>query len=203
MSLSFLSVDAAADHGDIHPVAVSAIERAQRDLGATFEERGGWLVPVSIPGEEEHAAVGIADLSDQTKLELRPAGEPIEGEGIRWYAISPRRALVLCRPELGDSVRGRLGDRSSLDVTGAYSVIAIVGPEADTVLRRLTHIDHFPSGGEIAHVQGHVLRCEGGYYWVLCAQELGQYVWEVAVDRASALGGGAVGVDALPAGARA
>ena len=202
MSLSFLSVDAAADHGDIHPVAVSAIERPQRDLGATFEERGGWLVPVSIPSEDQHAAVGIADVSHQTKLELRPAGEAIEGDGITWYAISPRRALVLCRPQLGDSVRGRVGNRSSLDVTGAYSMIAIVGPEADTVLRRLTHIDHFPSGGEIAHVQGHVLRREGGY-WVLCAQELGQYVWEVAVDRASALGGGAVGVDALPSGARA
>ena len=200
MSLSFLSVDAAADHGDIHPVAVSAIERAQRDLGATFEERGGWLVPVSIPSEDQHAAVGIADVSHQTKLELRPAGEPIEGDGITWYAISPRRALVLCRPELGDSVRGRVGDRASLDMTGAYSVIAIVGPEADTVLRRLTHIDHFPLGGEIAHVQGHVLRCEGGF-WVLCAQELGQFVWEVAVDRASVLGGGPIGVGALPGAA--
>ena len=52
--LAFLSVDAAADHGDVHPVAKSAIERAQRDLGATFEERDGWLVPVSIPGEEAH-----------------------------------------------------------------------------------------------------------------------------------------------------
>ena len=201
MSLSFLSVDAAADHGDIHPVAVSAIERAQRDLGATFEERDGWLVPVSIPGEDENAAVGVADVSHVTKLELRPAGEPIEGGGITWYAISPRRALVLCPPEHGDAVRATVGDRYSLDVTGAYSVIAIVGPEADTVLRRLTHIDHFPSGGEIAHVQGHVLRCDGGYR-VLCAQELGQYVWEVAVDRATALGGGAIGVDALPAGAR-
>ena len=69
-----------------------------------------------------------------------------------------------------------------------------------TVLRRITHIDHFPSGGEIAHVQGHVLPCEGGY-WVICAQELGQFVWEVAVDRASALGGGPIGVDALPGGA--
>ena len=57
-------------------------------------------------------------------------------------------------------------------MTGAYSVIAIVGPEADTVLSRLTHIDHFPSGGEIAHVQGHVLRRDGGY-WLLCAQEFG------------------------------
>ncbi len=201
-ALPFLSVDAAGDRGAIHPVAVSAIERAQRDLGATFEERNGWLVPVSIPGAENHAAVGIADVSHQTKLELRPAGEPIEGEGIIWYAISPRRALVLCRPDRADSVRAQVGDRFSLDVTGAYSVIAIVGPEADTVLRRMTHIDHFPSGGEIAHVQGHVLRCEGGY-WLICAQELGQFVWDVAVDRASALGGGPIGVDALPSGAGA
>jgi hypothetical protein len=45
-----------------------------------------------------------------------------------------------------------------------------------------------------------VLTCEGGYR-VLCAQELGQFVWEVALDRASALGGGPIGVDALPGGA--
>ncbi len=199
-ALAFLSVGAATDRGGVHPVAKSAIERAQRDLGATFAERGGWLVPTSIPGQEEHSAVGIADLSHLTKLELRPAGEAIEGEGIVWHPISPRRALVLCAPELGDAVRARVGDRFSLDVTGAYSVIAIVGPEADTVLRRMTHIHHFPSGGEIAHVQGHVLQ-RGGGYWVICAQELGHYVWDVAVDRASALGGGPVGVDALPGGA--
>lgn len=200
MSLAFLSVDAAADRGGVHPVAKSAIERAQRDLGAAFEERGGWLVPVAIPGEEAHVGVvGIADVSHLTKLEVRPAGEAIEGEDIIWYPISPRRALVLCAPALGASVREQVGERFLLDVTSAYSVIAIVGPEADTVLRRMTHIGHFPSGGEIAHVQGHVLR-RGGGYWVICAQELGHYVWEVAVDRASALGGGAVGVDALSGG---
>ena len=194
-NLPFLSVDAAAGRGSAHPVAKSAIERAQRDLGATFEERDGWLVPVSIPGEAAHlAVVGIADLSHLTKLEVRPAGEPVEGEGIVWCPISPRRALVMCPPVLGAAVREQVGERFSLDVTGAYSVIAIAGPEADTVLRRLTHIHHFPSGGEIAHVQGHVLQ-RGGGYWVICAQELGHYVWEVAVDRAAALGGGAVGVD--------
>ena len=193
MSLAFLSVDAATAGA----LAKSAIERAQRDLGATFEERDGWLVPVAIPGEDEHlAAVGIADLSHLTKLELRPSREPIEGDGIVWYPISPRRALVLCTPTLGGAVREQIGDRFSLDVTGAYSVVAIVGPEADTVLRRMTHIHHFPFGGEIAHVQGHVLE-RGSGYWVICAQELGQYVWEVAIDRASALGGGPVGVDAL------
>ena len=197
--LAFLSVDAAADgdlHADIHPIAKSAIERAQRDLGATFEERDGWLVPVSILGEDDHVAVvGVADVSHLTKLELRPAGDAIEGAGIVWYPISPRRALVMCAPARGASVRAQVGERFSLDVTGAYSVIAIAGPEAETVLRRMTHIHHFPSGGEIAHVQGHVLQ-RGDGYWVICPQELGHYVWEVAVDRARALGGGAVGIDA-------
>ena len=112
--LAFLSVDGAADHGDFHPVAKSAIERAQRDLGATFEERHGWLVPTSIPGEEAHlTTVGIADASHQTKLELRPAGAPIGGDGVVWYEISPRRALVLCPPASAASVRGRAGDRFS------------------------------------------------------------------------------------------
>jgi glycine cleavage system aminomethyltransferase T len=188
VSRAFLSVDAAS--GDA--VARSAIDRAQRDLGAVFEERDGWLVPTSIPGEAEHEAVGIADVSALTKIEVRPAGAAIHGDGVVWYAISPRRGLVLSPPAAGDEVRAQIGERFSLDVTGAWSVIAIAGPEAETVLRRLTHVHHFPSGGEIAHVQGHVLE-HGGGYWVIVAQEYGHYVW----DRASPLGGGAVGVDAL------
>jgi len=192
-ALEFLSVGAA----DSGVAAVSAIARAQRDLGATFEERDGWLVPVSLPDEREHlAAVGVADLSHLTKLEVRPAGDAIVGDGVVSYRISPRRALALFPRSVEGEVHEQLGDRFVLDVTGAWSVIALAGPEAGTVLRRLTHIHHFPSGGEIAHVQGHVLERDGGY-WILVAQEYGQYVWEVAVDRASALGGGPVGVDVL------
>jgi glycine cleavage system aminomethyltransferase T len=200
-ALRFLSVDGAASGA----VARSAIDRAQRDLGATFEERGGWLVAASIPGEEEHDAVGIADVSAMTKIEVRPAGDPLADSDARLkpgldtvvrYAISPKRGLVLCAPSLGDTVRAQLGERFTLDVTGQWSVIAIGGPEAATVLGRMTHIHHFPSGGEIAHVQGHVLQRDGGY-WVLVPQEYGHYVWEVAVDRARALGGGPVGVDWL------
>lgn len=195
--LEFLSVGAAGDQGAFHPVAKSSLERRLRDAGATFEERDGWLVPVSLPGEAERLAnVGIADLSHLTKYEVRPAGEPVEGDGIVWYRISPRRALVLCAPALAESVRDQLSDRFVLDVTGALSIVAIVGPEADTVLRRLTHIHHFPSGGEVAHVTAHVLQ-RGGGYWLVFAQELGHYMSEVAVDRAEALSGGLVGIDAL------
>jgi glycine cleavage system aminomethyltransferase T len=192
-ALDFLSVGKATGS----TVAVSAIGRAQRDLGARFEKRDGWDIPVSLPGEKEHlAAVGVADLSHLTKLELRPAGEPIEGDGVVWYRISPRRAFVISAAAIAGAVHEQVGDRFALDVTGAYSIIALAGPEAATVLRRMTHMHHFPAGGEIAHVQGHVLE-RGAGYWIICAQEYGQYVWEVAVDRASALGGGPLGVDAL------
>lgn len=196
-TLEFMSVAAAADTGGFHPLAKSSLERRAREAGATFEERDGWLVPVSLPGEQEHLAhVGVADLSHLAKLEVRPAGEPVEGEGVVWYRISPKRALVLCAPALASSLRERLADRLVLDVTGALAIIAIAGPEADTVLRRITHLHTFPSGGEVAHVNAHVLR-RGSGYWLVFAQELGHYLWEVVVDRAGALGGGPVGVDAL------
>ena len=169
--LDFLSVGAAADQGGFHPAAKSSLERRLRDAGATFEERDGWLVPASVPGESERLArAGIADLSHLTKFELRPAGEPVEGEGIVWYRISPRRALVLCAPALAAAVQQQVADRLVLDVTGALAIIAISGPEADTVLRRLTHIHHFPSGGEVAHVTAHVLQ-RGGGYWLVFPQE--------------------------------
>jgi glycine cleavage system aminomethyltransferase T len=198
VSVEFLSVGAA----DSGVLAVSAIARAQRDLGATFEERHGWLVPVSLPGEREHlASAGVADLSHLTKLEVRPADpqpdSAAQSHEVAWYRVSPRRAFLLGEAAAVASAPEQLADRKLvLDVTGAWSVVALAGPEAATVLRRMTHIHHFPSGGEIAHIQGHVLERDGAY-WILCPQEYGEYVWEVAVDRASALGGGPIGVDAL------
>jgi glycine cleavage system aminomethyltransferase T len=195
--LAFLSPRLAAEQHGVRPVARSPLDRRQRDAGATFEERNGWLVPVSLPGEHEHlAAVGIADLSHLAKYEVRPAGEPLQGDGIVWYAISPRRALAVCAPGVADDLRSRLEGRRVIDVTGALGILAIGGPRATTLLRRLTHLHHLPAGGDVAHVTAHVLEAGGGY-WILFPQELGHYLWEVAVDRALPLGGGPVGVDAL------
>jgi glycine cleavage system aminomethyltransferase T len=196
--LDFLSVSAAADHDGMHPVARSATERAYRDAGATFEERHGWLVPVSVPGERERlGAVGIADLSHLAKWEIRPAGDPVEGRGVVWYRISARRALVLAEPDAELPVRDLQARRLVLDVSAGLSVLALAGPAAATLVRRLTHLHDFPCGGEVAHVTAHVLAPAPDTYWVIAPQEYGHYLWEVAVDVASALGGGPVGVDAL------
>ena len=187
-ALEFLSVSAAADGA----IAKSSLERAQHDAGARFEERDGWLVPVAIPGEEEHLrSVGVADLSHLAKFEVRPALPSLDGaEGAVHYRISPKRSLVIggsTRPE-GNLV---------LDMTGALGILAVVGREAETVIRPLTHLHRFPSGGEVAHITAHVLNPRENTYWIVFPQEYGPYLWEVAVDRARPLGGGPIGVDAL------
>jgi glycine cleavage system aminomethyltransferase T len=198
--LDFLSPGLAADADGFHPLARSSMERRFRVAGATFEERSGWLVPVYLPGEEEHRSiVGVGDLSHLTKLEVRPAGVPADLVTDRykaWYDVSPRRALVLCDGGNADDIRRSLDGRLVLDVTAQYGILALVGPEAPALLRRLTHLHHFPSSGDVAHVTAHVLEQDGGY-WVVFPQEYGHYLYEVAADCASALGGGPVGVDAL------
>ena len=193
-ALDFLSVSAATDDKGFHPVARSCVERRFRDAGATFEERAGWLVPVALPGEQNRrASVGIADLSHLAKAELRPAPEAIAGDAVL-YRISPRRALVLGSAE--SVALATSSGATTIDVTGSLGILAIVGPEASTVIRRLTHLHDFPKGGEVAHVTAHVLPANDGY-WLVFAQELGDYLYEVVVDRAAALGGGPIGVDAL------
>ena len=199
-TLDFLSPSLARDEGGFHPVARSAADRLFRAADATFEERDGWLVPTRVPGEREHVArVGIADLSHLGTLDVRPAPPAdLEGSGVTTYRLSPRRALVLypqsARAGVGEQVAA---DALVIDMTAAYTVLALTGPEARALVARLTHLHHFPSGGEVAHVTAHVLPAGAGYR-VVVAQELGHYVAEVALDCATALGGGLAGVDALP-----
>ena len=202
-ALDFLSPDRARADLGFTPVLKSSMERRQRDAGAHFEERHGWLIPVSIPGEAERVArVGIADLSHLGKFEVRGAGAPVDGgEAAVWYQVTPRRAIALCPSTQTGWLRDRL-ERSFpfvLDLTGALAILAVVGPQAPSVVRRLTHLHHFPASGPVAHVPAHVLERDGGY-WLVFPQEYGHYLWEVAVDAAEPFGGGPVGVDAMERG---
>ena len=195
----FLSPDRASDELGFSPVLKSSMERRQRDAGASFEEREGWLVPVSFPGEAGRLKiVGIADLSHLGKIEVRGKGAPENGNGTIWYEITPERALVLCPYRDGYLLRKTLARRFPwvLDQTGALSILALVGPEATSVLRRLTHLHDLPASGDVAHIGAHVLEQEGGY-WIVFPQEFGHYLWEVATDAAGPFGGGPVGVDAV------
>ncbi len=198
-SLDFLSPDRARAELGFSPLLRSSMERRQREAGATFEERGGWLVPTRMPAEERHLAhAGIADLSHLAKIEVtgRVPG-PVVGETMR-HRITEDKALVLCPFAQGAAVRARLGEAGAdvLDLTGALSALAVVGPEAAAVMRRLTQLHAFPASGDVSHVISHVLVVDAGFL-IVFPQEYGHYLWEVAVDAAEQFGGGPVGVDAI------
>jgi glycine cleavage system aminomethyltransferase T len=198
-SLDFLSPDRAKPDAGFTPVLKSSLERLEREAGATFEERDGWLVPVSFPGEADRlGAAGIADLSHLGKIEVRGTGGPLDdGKAVVWYQMRPDRAIVLCPYRDCFLLRSKLARRFPLvlDQTGAYGILALAGPQAGSVLRRLTHLHELPASGSVAHISAHVLERDGGY-WIVFPQEYGHYLWEVALDAAQPFGGGPIGVDA-------
>jgi sarcosine oxidase gamma subunit len=202
-ALDFLSPSLARPEHGFDPVSRSAVEHLYRAAGAVFEERDGWLVPTAVPGEAERLArVGLADLSSLCALDVRPA--PAALDGATTYRLSPRRALVLVAPSRRAEVEAGLPDGALVvDVSAAYTVLGVSGPEARALLARLTHLHAFPAGGEVAHVTAHVLPAGAAGYRLVVAQELGRYLADVALECAEALGGGLVGVDALPAEERA
>lgn len=202
-SLDFLSPDRAKTDLGFSPVLKSSMERHQREHGATFEERDGWLVPVSFPGEAERLArVGLVDLSHLGKLEVRGEGPAEESKDVLvWYRARPDLSLVLCAYRDAFLLRSTLARRFKLvlDQTGALNILALTGPDARSVLRRLTHLHEFPSSGSLGHVGVHVLERDGAY-WIVFPQEYGHYLWELAMDAAEPFGGGPVGVDAITGG---
>jgi len=198
-ALDFLSPDRARADLGFTPVLRSPMERHQQDAGARFEERDGWLVPVAFGGEASRLArVGVADLSHLGKLEVFGEGAPEERADAVWYTYRPQRSLVLCPYSDCFALRSTLSQRFDwvVDQTGAFAVLALAGPEAPTVLRRLTHLHELPASGDVSHIGAHVLERDGGF-WIVFPQEYGHYLWEVAVDAAEPLGGGPVGVDAI------
>lgn len=199
-SLGFLSPDGAATTGGFSPVASSSMERIQRDHGARFEERHGWRVPVSFPGESERLAVaGLVDLSHLGKLEVRGEGHSQEGGDVLvWYRCRPDLSVVVTKPGTAAGMQPALAQQFGLvlDQTGAWGALGIVGPQAPAVMRRITHLHEFPASGPVSHIAAHVVERTGGY-WIIFPQEYGHSLWEIAADAAEPLGGGPVGVDAV------
>jgi heterotetrameric sarcosine oxidase gamma subunit len=205
-------------------IAKSPMEPGAAAAGAAFEERDGWKVAVSFPGESFSAA-GFADLSHLGKIEVQgdvaaisghqlELGTALRTEGAWWCPYSPTRAVVLCAAADTVALRDRLtaavadanGLSSVIDITAAQGAMAILGPLAREVFARFTAIDLRPQvtpvhawrPGSVARTGGAIL-CEApDRYLMLFGAAFGQYFWTTVADAAEHLGGGPVGVDALP-----
>lgn len=201
MTLSALTAWEPAGDAAAPPVLRSAMEHRLRAAGATFEARGAWLVPASVPGEAERLErLGFTDASHLGKLEVRGGAEPAEAPDRHVVRVGPGRWIVLCGWEARAAVAAELADGRDLllDMSGAWSLLLIAGADADRLLRRLGPVAALPTGGPIADVPGRIFR-RAGLLWILVPVEYAQHVWDVCADRAEPLGGGPVGLDALVA----
>jgi heterotetrameric sarcosine oxidase gamma subunit len=216
-SLAFLSPGPDA-------VAKSPMEPGAVASGASFDERAGWKVAVSFPNEDS-SVVGFADLSHIGKLEIQgdvaaltgcnlELGKATRAAGVWWCPYSPTRAVVLCPSAQTVALRDHLtalvadadGLGSVVDITSAQGAMTILGTQAREVFARFTAIDLRPQitpvrafrPGSVARTGGAIL-CEApDRYLMLFGAALGQYVWTLVDDAARHLGGGPIGVDALP-----
>jgi glycine cleavage system aminomethyltransferase T len=204
-------------------VAKSPMEPGAAAAGAVFEERDGWKVAVSFPGEDS-SVVGFADMSHLGKIEVQgnvaaitghelELGRATRADGAWWCPYSATRAVVLCPPGETVAIRDSLlasaadanGLASVIDTTTAQGAMAILGPFARETFARFTAMDLRPQvtpvhgwrPGSVARTGGAIL-CEApDRYLMLFGAALGQYVWTLVADAAGNLGGGPVGVDAL------
>jgi len=167
---------------------------------------------MEIQADADDLASIVAAATGGASLEL---GHATRAEGAWWCPYSPPRAVVFCRSCDTVALRDRLtasaaetnGLASVIDVTTAQGAMTILGPQAREVFARFTAIDLRPQvtpvhawrPGSVARTGGAIL-CEApDRFLMLFGAALGQYVWTVVDDAARHLGGGPVGVDALPA----
>jgi glycine cleavage system aminomethyltransferase T len=172
-------------------VARSPMERQALAAGARFEVRDGWNVAVAFDSESPDAPVRWADVSHLPKVEVHGHHDLQLGEATRtnggWRCpVTRDRVLVI-------------GDRDAvgIDLTSSLAALTIAGPLAREVFARFCALDLRPQSlpvggfrpGSVARTPGYVLREDDDRFLMLFGWALGEYMWTVVADAASALGG--------------
>jgi glycine cleavage system aminomethyltransferase T len=177
-------------------VARSPMEGQALAAGARMELRDGWNVAVAYDDASPAAPVRWADVSHLTKLEIQRPGDLEPGlatraHGAWWCRVTRDRALVIGDPAVREHVE------DAVDVTSALAALTIAGPLARELFARFCALDLRPQSmpvrgfrpGSVARTPGYVLREDDDRFLMLFGWALGEYMWTVVSDAASALGG--------------
>ena len=124
-----------------------------RRSGATVELMDGWQVAVRYPQQTDCAGNVLVDLSHwpafeingpetgATLMSLCGADVPlrkIHSEGDQHvYRLTPSRAIVFG----GEARSLATSATGALDVTGGWSSFALIGPDAERILNKVTAVD--------------------------------------------------------------
>ncbi len=182
-------------------------------LARIVEQASATLAADAPPPGTPLTAAGLADAG--LVLEPGRAGRcaGAGADGTWWCPVTPERVLVLSdaadaaglRAAVTRAAADATGTVSVLDVTCGLVALALIGPQARELLARFCAIDVRPAlapphafrPGSVARTPGYVLVQSEDSLLVLVGWALGEYLWQVVADAATALGGGPVGAEAL------
>ena len=202
-SLDFLSPDRARSDLGFTPELTSSMDRRQRDARRDVRGARRLARPVSIPGRAGAPRHGrhrrsLAPRQDRglgegarTRSSAIPSGTDHRRQGDRPLPV--RSGCFRSLRALAEA--GAMGARRDGRATACWRSS---GPEAPTVMRRLTPPPPRTRRAAMSRTSPRTSSSGSGGFWIVFPQEYGHYLWEVAVDAAEPFGGGPVGVDAHP-----
>jgi heterotetrameric sarcosine oxidase gamma subunit len=123
-------------------------------------------------------------------LTLETAQIEVRGDldGVDAIRLSPHRALVICPAHDAAAARASLAGRFFVDLSAAYAGVRIEGPEAETLMRRLTDLDlsTLPAVAKVIETPA-LVRRDGAAFEIFFPQEFGRYFAETLVDLAEGI----------------
>jgi len=192
---------------------LSPVHHSLQELGAAWTEIDGWKIaarfrPAAAEFQNLSAAVGLCDLSFQTKIEFR--GRDIERvlpglPAVGCISIQDQASLHrLTREQVLVCGQGRQmpdgqGCVHRTDRTSGFAQFLLAGPRATDVLNRLSSVDSRDSSfpdlscrwAPLAQVVAVIARRDRRAlraYELLVSREFGEYAWRAVWETGTALG---------------
>ena len=130
------------------PIARGPLLDLHRRGGATIEMKDGWQVAVRYPQSPDRTGNALVDLSHVATFEINgpetgaalasmcgadvPLRKIHSADGRHVYRLTPSRAIVF--GNVPPSIR-------AIDVTGGWASLALIGPDAERILNKVTAVD--------------------------------------------------------------
>src|SRR5262249_21752167 len=181
-----------------------------RRSGATQQLRDGWMIATRYPAEPDAADNAIVDIAHRPTLEIngpevsRILSDLCGGDvairkihrGAGWdaYRLTAGRAILF-----GKAPNAIV---DALDVTGGWVTLALIGPDAERILNKVTAVDlrerslpvHGCCQGPIFGVNTLFGRFANRFELHICGDSA-EFLWEVLLDAGGEFGLRPAGVD--------
>lgn len=132
----------------ITPIARGPLLDRHRRVGATLEQLDGWQVAVHYPQQPDRMGNALVDLAHVPTFEINgpetgaaltsmcgtdvPLRKIHSADGRHAYRLTPSRAIVFGKLSPSDG---------AIDVTGGWTSLALVGPDVERILNKVTAVD--------------------------------------------------------------